>query len=165
MLVLGIDPGSTVTGYALVERVRGRYRLMTAGVVKTTSKQEMPHRLRIIHEGLESVLTVHKPGVVSIEAIFRHKSSESALRLGQARGVALLAAAQANLPVFEYNPMTVKKSVTGNGRADKQQVKRAVTMLTGQKLDLPYDAYDAIAIAITHLAHARHHAQKREFRT
>ena len=158
MLVLGIDPGSTVTGYALVDRRRGRYHLVSAGVVKTHSKQEMGHRLREIHEGLAAVLTVHKPAVVSIEAIFRHKSSESALRLGQARGVALLAAAQANVPVFEYNAMTVKKSVTGNGRADKQQIKRAVSMLTGESPELPLDAYDAIAIAITHLAHAPHKA-------
>lgn len=160
MLVLGIDPGSTVTGYALVDRKRGRYQLLTAGVVKTTSKQEMPLRLREIHEGLVAVLTIHRPAVVAIEAIFRHKSSESALRLGQARGVALLAAAQANLPVFEYNAMTVKKSVTGNGRADKQQIKRAVSMLTGQTPELPLDAFDAMAIAITHLAHAPHAAAR-----
>ena len=158
MLVLGIDPGSTVTGYALVDRVRGRYRLHTAGVVKTRSKDPIPQRLKEIAEGLRAVLTIHRPDAVGIEAIFRHKSSESALRLGQARGVALLVAAEANLPVFDYNAMTVKKSVTGSGRADKDQIKRAVVMLTGQEPDLPLDAYDAIAIAITHLAHARHHA-------
>ena len=107
------------------------------------------------------MLTIHRPAVVAIEAIFHHKSSESALRLGQARGVALLAAAQANLPVFEYNAMTVKKSVTGNGRADKQQIKRAVSMLTGESPELPLDAYDAMAIAITHLAHAPHAAAAR----
>jgi crossover junction endodeoxyribonuclease RuvC len=161
MLVLGIDPGSTVTGYALVGRARGRYLLVTAGVVKTTSKQEMSARLLEIHQGLAAVLTIHRPEVVAIEAIFRHKSSESALRLGQARGVALLAAAQANLPVFEYNAMTVKKSVTGSGRADKQQIKRAVSMLTGQSPELPLDAYDAMAIAITHHAHAPHAAAAR----
>ncbi len=164
MLVLGIDPGSTVTGYGLVERVRGRYLLRTAGVVKTRSKDPMPLRLKLIFDGLASVLEVHQPSVVAIEAIFRHKSSESALRLGQARGVALLAAAQRNLPVFEYNAMTVKKSVAGSGRADKEQVTRSVQMLTGSKLELPHDAWDAVAIGITHLAHARHHAQEREFR-
>jgi crossover junction endodeoxyribonuclease RuvC len=162
VLVLGIDPGSTVTGYGLVERIRGRYHLRTAGVVKTKSKDPIPLRLRQIYEGLCTVLELHQPQVVSIEAIFRHKSSESALRLGQARGVALLAASQINVPIFEYNAMTVKKTVTGNGRADKTQVSRAVTMLTGQKPDLPHDAFDAIAIAITHLAHSRHHAQARE---
>ena len=163
MLVLGIDPGSTVTGYGLVDRVRGRYRLHSIGVVKTRTRDSVPLRLKQIYEGLQAVLQVHKPSVVAIEGIFRHKSSESALRLGQARGVALLAAAEHNLPVFEYNPMTVKKSVTGSGRADKAQIVRAVSMLTGQQPDLPHDAYDAVAIAITHLAHARHHAQEREF--
>jgi len=162
MLVLGIDPGSQATGYALVDRVRGRYRLITAGVLKTSTKQEIPHRLRTIAEGLRQVLELHRPQVVAIEAIFRHKSSESALRLGQARGVALLVAAEANLPVFEYNAMTVKKSTTGAGRADKAQIERAVRMLTGSTEKLPADAWDAAAIGITHLAHARHHASVRE---
>ena len=161
MLVLGIDPGSQATGYALVERVQGRYRLLSAGVVRTSTKQEMPLRLRTIADGLRTVLDIHGPEVVAIEAIFRHKSSESALRLGQARGVALLVVAEANVPVFEYNAMTVKKSTTGAGRADKQQVKRAVQMLTGYTDDLAADAWDAAAIAITHLAHAKHHAAVR----
>ncbi|MCB9760859.1 MAG: crossover junction endodeoxyribonuclease RuvC [Alphaproteobacteria bacterium] len=161
MLVLGIDPGSTVTGYGLVDRHRGRYQMVTAGVIKTSSKDPVPHRLREIHEGLVAVLTVHRPQAIAIEAIFRHKSSESALKLGQARGVALLAAAQANLPVFEYNAMTIKKSVTGTGRADKKQIARVVSMLLGQEVDLPHDATDALAIGITHLAHARHHASLR----
>ena len=164
MLVLGIDPGSQATGYALVDRQRGRYRLLSAGVVKTSTKQEMPHRLRLIAEGLRSVLSLHRPEVVAIEAIFRHKSSESALRLGQARGIALLVAAESNLPVFEYNAMTVKKSTTGAGRADKAQVQRAVRMLTGSTDELASDAWDAAAIAITHLAHARHHAAVRTAR-
>lgn len=161
MLVLGIDPGSRATGYALVERVRGRYRLLSAGVVKTSTKDEVPQRLRLIAEGLRTVLDIHSPEVVAIEAIFRHKSSESALRLGQARGVALLVAAEANLPVFEYNAMTVKKSTTGTGRADKGGIERAVRMLTGSSETHPADAWDAAAIAITHLAHARHHAAVR----
>lgn len=158
MLVLGIDPGSRVTGYGLVHRQRGRYRLTTAGVVRTKTSEEVPQRLASIYAGLQEVILVHKPQVMAIEAIFRHKSSESALKLGQARGVALLAAAQADLPVYEYNPMTVKKSVAGSGRADKNQLARVVEMLLGQTIDLPHDATDAIAIAITHLAHAPRHA-------
>lgn len=159
MLVLGIDPGSTATGYGLVTRQRGRYRLVTAGAIKTKSKDPVPRRLQEIHSGLCAIIQVHRPAVVAIEAIFRHKSSESALRLGQARGVALLAGASAECPIFEYNAMTVKKSVTGSGRADKAQVRRMVSMLTGADLSgLNADATDAVAIAITHLAHAAHHA-------
>jgi crossover junction endodeoxyribonuclease RuvC len=124
----------------------------------------MPGRLLKIHEGLAALILVHKPQEIAIEAIFRHKSSESALRLGQARGVALLAIARAETPYFEYNAMTVKKTVTGSGRADKQQVRRMVETLIGEAVDGPNDATDAIAIAITHLVHAPRHrllAQRR----
>jgi crossover junction endodeoxyribonuclease RuvC len=162
MLVLGIDPGSRVTGYGLIDQYRGRYRLIDAGVVRTRPKDPVPVRLAAIHQGLREVLEAHAPKEVAIEAIFRHKSSESALRLGQARGVALLAAAQSELPVYEYNAMTIKKSVTGSGRADKDQIARVVQMLLGRELSLPADATDAIAIAITHLAHARHHVAVRK---
>jgi crossover junction endodeoxyribonuclease RuvC len=158
MLVLGIDPGCGSTGYALVEKVRGRYVLRGAGAIQSKASLAMEQRLAQIHEGLVAQIQVYQPDVVAIEAIFRHKSSESALKLGQARGVALLAAAQAKVPLFEYNAMTVKKSVTGSGRADKNQIERVVTMLLGHKVDGPHDAVDAVAIAITHHAHSHHHA-------
>lgn len=157
MLVLGIDPGSQRTGYGLVDRERGRYVLRAAGVVKTDTEDPIPERLNAIYEGLSAVIAAHKPEVVAIEAIFRHKSSESALRLGQARGVALLAAARAGLQVFEYNASTVKKSVTGSGKADKDMVGRMVGMLLGANIPLSADAADAVAIAMTHLAHAHQH--------
>ena len=154
MLVLGIDPGCTSTGYGVVQQHRGRYHLIAAGAFRTSAKTPMAERLATIHAGLREVIASHSPEVVSIEAIFRHKSSESALKLGQARGVALLAAAQDGLPVYEYNAMTVKKTVTGSGRADKNQMARVVQMLVGKSLDLPHDATDAVAIAITHISHA-----------
>ena len=163
MLVLGIDPGCTSTGYGLVQRHKGRYQLVDAGSFRTRASEPMPERLFTIHAGLERVLTEHKPSVVAIEAIFRHKSSESALKLGQARGVALLVAAQAGLEVFEYNAMTVKKSVGGSGRADKKGLARMVEMLVGQPIQASHDATDAIAIAITHFAHAPRHAALEKF--
>lgn len=158
MLVLGIDPGCGSTGYGLVDKIRGRYVLVSAGAIQSKASQPMEERLTAIYEGLVAQIQVYKPEVVAIEAIFRHKSSESALKLGQARGVALLAAAQAKVPLFEYNAMTVKKSVTGSGRADKNQIARVVTMLLGKPVEGPHDAVDAVAIAITHHAHAHHHA-------
>ncbi len=122
----------------------------------------MASRLLTIHDGLAALLLVHRPDQVAIEAIFRHKSSESALRLGQARGVALLAVGREELPIYEYNAMTVKKTVTGSGRADKDQVRRMVETLVGETVPGPHDAADAVAIAITHLAHApRHQALER----
>jgi len=157
MLVLGIDPGSRVTGYGLVRQHRGRYLFVDAGVIRTRPKDPVPDRLAVIFDGMCAVIEEHAPDAVSIEAIFRHKSSESALRLGQARGVLLLSAARAGLPIYEYNAQTIKKSVTGTGRADKVQIARVVGMLLGRDLDLPSDATDALAIGITHLAHARHH--------
>jgi len=154
VLVLGIDPGSTATGYGFVSRQRGRYRLHRAGVLRTRSKDPMPERLALIHDGLAALLIEHGPQACAIEAIFRHKSSESALRLGQARGVAMLALGRGGLPVYEYNAMTVKKTVTGSGRADKHQVRRMVETLLGQTVEGPHDAVDAVAIAMTHLVHA-----------
>lgn len=157
MLVLGIDPGSQRTGYGLVDRERGRYLLRVAGVVRTDADAPVPERLLTIYEGLSALIAEHQPDVVAIEAIFRHKSSESALRLGQARGVALLAAAKAGLQIYEYNAMTVKKTVTGSGKADKDMVSRMVGMLLGSAVKLSADAADAVAIGMTHHAHAHQH--------
>lgn len=155
MRVFGIDPGSTATGFAVVDRSSGRFRLIDAGVIRTKSGTPVPERLAAIHAGLTERLAEHAVDCVAIEAIFRHRSSESALRLGQARGVALLAAAQAGHAVHEYNAMTVKKTVGGHGRAGKPDVARVVARLVGvQDLKLAEDASDAAAIAITHLMHS-----------
>ena len=157
LIVVGLDPGSTATGLAAVARRRGRMVLLDHAVVRTSSRDSVPERLRTIHAGIESFIhhVQHRwggPGdALSIEQIFRHKSSESALRLGQARGVALLAAAQAALPVHEYNAMTIKKTVAGHGRAAKPQVGLMVQRLLGLDAPLPADAADAAAIAVTHL--------------
>ena len=155
MRALGIDPGSTVTGWGVVSLDRGRYRLHASGCVKTSSSTPMADRLLAIHTELVHVFAEHAVDSVAIEAIFRHKSSESALRLGQARGVALLAAAQAGHNPAEYNTMTVKQSVGAHGNADKDAVARMVGALLGGIPEGPADVTDAIAIAITHLAHAR----------
>jgi crossover junction endodeoxyribonuclease RuvC len=155
MITFGIDPGSTVTGWGIVRLHRGRHELLASGAIRTRSEDPMGARLKAIHTGLRDALHLQLPDAVAIEAIFRHKSSESALRLGQARGVALLAAAQAGFEPHEYNNQTVKRTVGASGRADKDAVQRMVEMLIGQPVTGPADTADAIAIAITHLAHAR----------
>lgn len=155
MLVLGIDPGSNATGWALLTQVQGRYQLHDAGVIRTRSTDPMAERLMIIHDGLLGVLARMPPDHVAIEAIFKHRSAESALRLGHARGVALLAAAQHGLPISEYNPMTVKQTVGGHGRSGKQEISFMVQRLVGSTAPLPADAADAAAIAITHLTRSR----------
>jgi len=154
MRVLGIDPGLNATGWAVLERRRGRNALIAAGVVRTRSSAPMADRLRCIHEGVSTVISAHAPEGAAIEQIFQHRSSESALRLGHARGVALLALSLSGLAVGEYNPSTIKKSVAGNGRAGKSEVQRLVCALLGLPKPLPQDASDAAAIALTHLARA-----------
>ena len=155
MIVFGIDPGSTVTGFGIIERRRGRLLYLASGAIKTKSTQPMPTRLQIIYDGLMEAIHSAKPDEVAIEAIFRHKSSESALRLGQARGVALLAAAKCGYMASEYNPMTVKQCVGAHGKADKHGVARMVEVLLGTRPPGPTDVTDALAIAITHCMHAR----------
>ena len=154
MVVFGIDPGSRSTGWSVVVREHGRYRVLASGAITTTSETPMPTRLSTIHGQLVAFLALWKPDAVAIEAIFSHKSATSALILGQARGVALLAAAGSGASLFEYNAATVKSSVGGNGRADKKAVARMVEMLVGGKIEGRHDATDAVAIAICHHAHA-----------
>lgn len=118
----------------------------------------MEERLLLIYEGIVAAIERNQPEEIAIEAIFRHKSSESALRLGQARGVALLAAAKSGFKAAEYNPMTVKKSVGAHGRADKRGIAKMVSMLLNIEVPgpgLPLDVSDALAIAITHCLYAR----------
>ena len=156
MRVFGIDPGSTVTAFGVVSIERGRYRLIDWGAVRTSSEEEMGSRLLRIHRGLRDALERNAPDAAALETNFRHKSSESALRLGQARGVALLACAEAGLAPFEYNNTTIKRTVGAYGRADKEAVARMVRMLLGPEVpDEGADITDALAIAITHCNFAR----------
>jgi len=155
MRIFGIDPGSTVTGYGVIERRRGRFHLVDGGFIRTSSKDPIAHRLQQIHQGLIEALERNTPDQVAIEAIFRYKSSESALRLGQARGVALLAAGQLGYEAFEYNPSTVKRTVGAHGSADKRALAKMVQMLLGCTIDQPADVTDALAIAICHANHAQ----------
>ena len=153
--ILGLDPGSVVTGYGVIEEAGGHApRLITAGVVRTPSKQEFSLRLKTIYDGLEEIISEFQPGEAAAEDIFTAQNVRSALKLGQARGVALLAAANAGLPVFAYAPNQVKKSLVGVGRASKEQVRAMVEALLKRPISLPMDASDALAVAITHL-HAR----------
>lgn len=153
MRCIGVDPGSNNTGWAVLQQEKGRFVLIDAGVVRTRADAPVPQRLLAIHAGLSAVLRAHAVELSAVEQIFSHKSSESALRLGQARGVALLCLAQAGLSVGEYNPMTIKKSVAGHGGATKEQMQQLVKRLLGLDAELGKDATDAAGIAMTHLLH------------
>ncbi|NGZ07710.1 MAG: crossover junction endodeoxyribonuclease RuvC [Magnetococcales bacterium] len=151
MRVLGIDPGSTVTGWGVVESIGSGYRHVAHGAIRTSSDEPMPERLGRIFTGLSAVMQEHRPDAVCVEEIFVSMNVQSALKLGHARGAALVAAQAAGLPVFEYTALQVKQAVVGYGRAEKQQVQSMVKMLLGLSVVPPQDAADALAGALCHL--------------
>jgi crossover junction endodeoxyribonuclease RuvC len=155
LIVLGIDPGTAATGYGVVERSGSRLRAVDYGCLETLSTQELPRRLLEIHQAITELITTHQPQMLGVERLFFNRNVQTAFAVGQARGVVLLAAAEAGLPVFEYGPHEVKMAVTGYGRADKAQVQRMVQVVLGMAvLPRPDDAADALAVAIC-LAHAQ----------
>ncbi len=154
MIVLGIDPGTAMTGYGLVERTGSRLRAVDYGCLETPAGMPLPERLLLIQDGLIDLIESHRPDLVAVERLFFNKNVQTAFAVGQARGVALLTAARYGLPVYEYGPHEVKLAVTGYGRAEKVQVQRMVQVVLGMAtLPRPDDAADALAIAIC-LAHA-----------
>ncbi|HEY7598590.1 MAG TPA: crossover junction endodeoxyribonuclease RuvC [Candidatus Limnocylindrales bacterium] len=154
VIVLGIDPGTAATGYGIVERSGSRLRALEYGCVETEPAQALAVRLMAIHRAVGALIEAHRPSMVGVERLFFNRNVQTAFAVGQARGVVLLAAAEAGVPVFEYGPHEVKMAVTGYGRADKQQVQRMVQVVLGMDaLPRPDDAADALAVAIC-LAHA-----------
>ena len=152
MRVFGIDPGSERTGYGCLETDGSRHRLIVCGCLAPPAHTNLPDRLLVIHAGLTALLAEHRPDCVVVENIFHAKNARSALRLGHARGVALLAASQAGIAVAEYTPAEIKRAVVGFGRAEKQQVGQMVKLLLGlDAVPAPYDVSDAIAAAICHV--------------
>jgi crossover junction endodeoxyribonuclease RuvC len=152
MKVFGIDPGSERTGYGCVVTDGGRHRLVVCGFVAAPAHTAFPERLLVIHARLAALLSEHRPDCVAIEDIFHAKNVRSALKLGHARGVALLAASQAGVPVAEYTPAEIKRAVVGFGRAEKRQVGSMVRLLLGlEDVPSPHDVADAIAVAICHM--------------
>jgi len=151
VLVLGIDPGTAVTGYGLVRQQGSRLTLVGCGGIRTGARQPAPDKLRIIYEALLELMGRYRPACAAVESLFFARNVRSALTLGQARGVALLAAVQRGLPIFEYAPREVKAAVTGYGSAEKEQVRGMVTRLL-RLTDAPasLDATDALALAICH---------------
>ncbi len=152
MKIFGIDPGSDRTGYGCVEHIGGRHVLVICGSLAGPSHAAFPDKLKAIHSGLAALLSRHRPDCVAVENIFYARNVRSALKLGHARGVALLAASEAGLPVVEYAPAEIKRAVVGYGRAEKHQVQQMVKLLLG--LDAPpspHDVADALAVAICHL--------------
>ena len=153
MLIVGVDPGTATTGYALVaEDAEGEIRLVRYGVIETRAGEPMPLRLLSIHADLSALIRETGPEVMAVEELFFSRNVTTALTVGQARGVVLLAAAQAGLPVFEYKPAQVKQALVGYGGASKTQMQEMVRMMLGlAEIPRPDDAADAIAVGICHL--------------
>lgn len=149
MIVLGIDPGTARTGYGLVRRDGSRLAALDFGCLETVPDRELPERLLLIHQAVSELIAEHSPQVVGVERLFFNRNVQTAFAVGQARGVVLLAAAQAGLPVYEYGPHEVKMAVTGYGKAPKDQVQRMVQMILGlSAIPHPDDAADALAVAV-----------------
>jgi crossover junction endodeoxyribonuclease RuvC len=157
MLVIGIDPGTAITGYGLVKDAGdGSLSVVDYGVVQTSAEQPMAQRLLTLHQQLLDVLTLHRPQSGAVEKLFFQRNVRTAISVGQARGVAMLALAEAELPITEYTPLEVKQAVTGYGGADKNQVQQMVrALLNLEDIPKPDDAADALAVAICHIHSAR----------
>jgi crossover junction endodeoxyribonuclease RuvC len=151
MRILGIDPGIGRTGWGVIEETAGKVKAVDFGCLETPENSPVPGRLLTIHAGLQAILAAHKPDAVAIEELFFNKNVSTALVVGQARGVAILAVAQANLSFTSYTPLQVKMSLSGYGRADKNQVGQMVKLILGLKaVPKPDDVADALAIGLTH---------------
>jgi crossover junction endodeoxyribonuclease RuvC len=151
MRVLGIDPGSRITGYGIVEKVGNRLVHIDNGAIFTDTAIDFPGRLKRIFDGLLEVIARYKPDQAAVENIFFATNPQSALKLGQARGAAIVAAVHCGLPVSEYSALQVKQAVVGQGRAEKEQVQKMLKALLGLPEIAQADASDALAVAICHI--------------
>ena len=151
MVILGIDPGTASMGYGIVEFKQSQFKPLTYGVLRTQKGVDAGQRLKILFEGLNALMDEYQPDHVVVEALFFSRNTTTAISVGQARGVAVLAAGLRQTPVYEYTPLQVKQSVAGYGRADKKQVQFMVRALLNMNvIPKPDDAADALAITICH---------------
>lgn len=148
--ILGVDPGSQIAGYGIIESDGYDYRHIHHGLMRLPIKKSFAQRMESLYSQLQKCVQEHRPQAFVLESIFLGKSVDSAFKLGHVRGVCLLVAAQYQLSVDEYAPRKVKKVVTGHGAADKEQVKLMVAQLLGIRTELRHDATDALALAMTH---------------
>ena len=160
MLVIGIDPGTAITGYGLVrEDQNGKITAVDFGVIQTPAKMPMPERLLRIYRELKEIALLHQPDYGVVEKLFFQKNVRTAISVGQGRGVAILSLADLEIPVTEYTPLEIKQAVAGYGGADKAQVQYMVKVLLGlDEIPKPDDAADALAVAVCHIHQARFNA-------
>lgn len=151
MRILGIDPGTGILGFGIIQTGRSSAQLVDAGVIRTPVKEDDAVRLATIYEELTDIIAASKPDVMSVEKLFFARNVTTAITVAQARGVVLLCGQQSGLPIFEYTPLQIKQAITGYGRAEKKQMQEMVrVILQLQEIPKPDDAADALAAAITH---------------
>ena len=151
MLILGVDPGSNFTGYAVIKNDKKKFTRITSGVIKLPSTKTLSQKLEIIYDRLSYLIKKHTPDEFVIETAFYGKNVQSTLKIGYVRGVSILAAAHNKVPVNEYSPREVKKAVVGNGAAAKEQVNYMVKNILSLDEKMKYDESDALAIALCHI--------------
>lgn len=150
--VLGVDPGLAITGFAVVEELNAKNIPLTYGCIRTTPKEEHYNRLATLYDDIITIIEKYQPEVAAVEKLFFNKNVATALKVGEARGVVLLAISKANIPIFEYTPLQVKQSLVGYGRADKKQIQYMVKAeFNLEEAPTPDDVSDACAIALTHI--------------
>lgn len=151
MRILGIDPGTAIMGFGIIDAERGKYKMVAAGVIRTPAKQALELRLETIYNDLQEIITEFKPDEAAVEELFFSRNVNTAFPVAHARGVALLAIIQAKMDQSEYAPVSIKQSLTGYGHADKSQIQQMVkTLLNLRQVPKPDDAADALACALTH---------------
>lgn len=151
MRILGIDPGTGILGFGVIDVVKGKPRMVDAGIIRTPVKEDDAIRLKTIYDELTEIIADTKPQILSVEKLFFARNVTTAMTVAQARGVVLLCGQQAGMQLFEYTPMQIKQTVTGYGKADKKQVQEMVRIHLGlTEVPKPDDCADALAAAITH---------------
>ena len=151
MRILGIDPGYAIVGYGIMDYQGNKFSAVDYGAILTEAKEDFPQRLKHIYDRVCILINTYKPDYMAVEELFFNTNVKTAIAVGHARGVLLLAAQNAGIPIFEYTPLQIKQAVTGYGRADKNQVQQMVKLLAGlEKVPSPDDTADAIAVAICH---------------
>jgi crossover junction endodeoxyribonuclease RuvC len=156
MRILGIDPGTGILGFGVIQVTKGKTQLVDAGVIRTPVKEDDAIRLLTIYEELTDIIAATKPDIMSVEKLFFAKNVTTAMTVAQARGVVLLCGMQAGMTIFEYTPMQIKQAITGYGKADKKQMQEMVRILLNlAETPKPDDCADAIAAALTHAQSAR----------
>ena len=159
MLVLGVDPGSRVTGYGLVEKAGGSLTCIHAGTIRPSTNTPFYGRIYKIFQAMVEIMTTHRPEEMAVEDIFFAKNVKSSLKIGHARGAVLIAAMQCGVKIFDYTPLEIKNAVVGYGRAPKEQVRSMVQVILRLKESPELDASDALATAICHLNWSRYEKQ------